>query len=71
MTADAVSVKIGRTPNQTAARLLELREGGYVMYARGADGKRVVGKTRTGNGAYIQMLTGAGRQVVEPMIRHN
>lgn len=48
-TADAVAAEVKRSPNQTAARLLALRDGGYVLRP-----------TRTGSKAQVQELTPAG-----------
>lgn len=63
LTADGVSKLVGKTPNQTATRLQELRSGGYVQYVRDEAGKKVRRETSTGSLAYVQELTEIGRTV--------
>ena len=58
-TADAVAAEVKRSPNQTAARLLALRDGGYVRHAT-ENGAYVLRPTRTGSKAQVQELTPAG-----------
>lgn len=58
-TADAVAAEVKRSPNQTAARLLALRDGGYVRHTTENDAY-VLRPTRTGSKAQVQELTPAG-----------
>lgn len=58
-TADAVAAEVKRSPNQTAARLLALRDGGYVRHTT-ENGEYVLRLTRTGSKAQVQELTPAG-----------
>lgn len=58
-TADAVAAGLKKSPNEVAARLLELRNGGYVQYVK-QDGKKVRRRTRSGRSAYVQALSVQG-----------
>lgn len=62
-TADLVTLRLGDrwSPNQTGARLLELRNAGYVAYHTDGNGRRLQDTTRTGHKAYLQRITPAGR----------
>lgn len=63
--ADEVGAKIGRSPNEAAARLLELRRGGYVEYVIDARTKKLLTRT-TSRGAEgrLQRLTPRGKATV-------
>lgn len=69
--ADTVAAVLAASPNQVAARLLELRRGGWVQYVKPdpPDGRptdragRAKGRTRTGRWALLQQLTPAGAEL--------
>lgn len=70
--ADTVAAVLAASPNQVAARLLEMRRGGWVRYVKPGDNDprprdsagRAKGRTRTGRWALLQRLTPAGRELL-------
>jgi predicted ArsR family transcriptional regulator len=60
LTADAVGVSVGLSPNQAATRLGELRAGGWVQYLSDDTGSKVERLTSRGNRALVQGVTVAG-----------
>jgi hypothetical protein len=56
-------------PSQMAARLLELREAGFVRRQRGPDGKFVSAPTIKGNQGLRHEITDVGRDYVDKMPR--
>lgn len=61
-TCAALADATGKSRNQTGARMLELREQGWVEYLRADDGTIVVEPTdNEGNTGQVQQLTAAGR----------
>jgi hypothetical protein len=63
-TADTISKMVGVVSNQTATRLLELREGGYVTYKTDDFGEAEEQRTSKGHQARLQVLTPAGLLVL-------
>jgi hypothetical protein len=61
-TAAEVAVNVNLSRNQTATRLGELREGGFVAYARDEAGARVSAPTGPTDEGLVQVITPAGRQ---------
>ena len=62
LTAEQVAEKIGRSPNEAAARLLELRRGGQVEYVVDADTGRLITRTTSrGAKARVQRITSRGK----------
>jgi hypothetical protein len=60
--AEQVAKKIHRSPNEAAARLLELRRGGQVEYVVDADtGRIITRRTSRGAEARLQRITARGR----------
>jgi hypothetical protein len=66
-TADLVTLRLADrwSPNQTGARMLELRKAGFVTFDRDINGRKLKGTTRTGSTAFLQKLTPAGRVELE------
>jgi len=62
--ASHIAEAVGVSPNQTAARLLELRSAGYVRRVRDDDGKFVTLPTVSGSTGIAQTLTPAGRALL-------
>lgn len=61
-TAAEVTAIVGGVRNQIAARMLELREGGWIVYQTSPNGERVVRATDGGHRALVQVLNPEARQ---------
>ena len=64
LTAYAVSEQVGSSPNQVAARLLELRKDGFVSL-RMVDGQIETRATTVGNTGRVHEITNAGVAAVQ------
>ena len=67
ITASELAYRMDANPNQTAARLNELRNGGWVKWSTNPDGTRIRARTRTGHLAYQQEVTEAGLAAVHEL----
>jgi len=63
-TAAEVASSTGLSRNQTATRLGELRQGGFVAYLRTPGGTPVERRTGPRDTGLVQMLTGLGRSAL-------
>lgn len=62
MTAYEAAVTIDRSPNQTATRLQELRDQGWLEYATDEAGNRLERATTPGSSGLVQRLSAGGRE---------
>lgn len=60
MTAFKIAKIIERSPNQTAARLLELHEDGFVRHVHDDNGETVTAETTLGNTGRVHRITALG-----------
>jgi hypothetical protein len=63
-TAAMIAVDVGLSRNQTATRLLELRQGGYAMYVLDDQGNPIRNPTGPSTEGRVHELTHAGRNVL-------
>lgn len=69
MTAHRIAGLVGRSPNQTATRLLELHEDGFVRHVYDADGQPATAETTPGNTGRVHRLTVLGESVYRQATR--
>jgi hypothetical protein len=63
MTARQIAELLNRSPNQTATRLLELHEDGFVQHVYDTDGQPATAETTPGNTGRIHQITELGKTV--------
>jgi len=63
MTARQIAELLNRSPNQTATRLLELHEDGFVQHVYDTDGQPATAETTPGNTGRVHQITELGKTV--------
>jgi predicted ArsR family transcriptional regulator len=65
MTARQIAELLDRSPNQTATRLGELHEDGFVTYALDRFGNIATRETTNGNTGRVHKITALGETMIE------